>query len=609
MLFILFLIFLNNPKVIDGIGTDEETEELKYSEYLQDVKNNNVTTIYYDEDVEFFYVAKSDDTFYKTQNPSYENFKKDTLEAGIAVKSTNEYLGGTEEKEETLFDWILTLAMFCSIANFMICLINFMFEFTERRKRVPSGGVAFGPNIPTDSNSKKTNTNKKIKTFKDVAGLHEVKRDVKCLVDFIRNKEKYNAAGAELPRGVIFYGPPGTGKTLLAKAIAGEAKIPFHYMAGSDFIELYVGVGAKRVRELFERAKRDAPCIIFIDEIDAIGGRRDQNDISGEGRKTINALLSEMDGFTSADNVLVIGATNRIEDLDEALLRPGRFTNKFCIPLPETSKERVEILKMYTANKRLFNDVSLEEIAAETVGFSPAALEALVNEAAIISVQDKKFAIDRESIDKAMFKTVMAGHAKEDNSHRKKEELELVAWHEAGHALIGKLNGKKIPKVTIVASTSGAGGATFTTPNKLSLLTAADMKAEVRELYAGRVAEFILRGDKELITTGASNDIERATKIIKEYISVYGMHEHFGMLNLSKLKVNQSEVIEKEIELAKDLERETIEILSDNKDKLSAIANLLLERETIYDDDLVAILDTKKVSVSEDAVELTEKRD
>ena len=455
----------------------------------------------------------------------------------------------------------------------------------------PVGG---GGTIPKEGNNSNSLGHKKdpsIKTFDDVAGLYEVKKDVRCLVDFLQNKNKYMQAGAELPKGVIFYGPPGTGKTLLAKAIAGEAGVPFHYMSGSDFVELYVGMGAKRVRELFEKAKKDAPCIIFIDEIDSIGCKRNSNDMNGEDRKTLNALLTEMDGFKASDNVLVIGATNRIDDIDEALVRPGRFTNKFCIPLPETTKERIEIIRLYANNKKIADDVSFDDLAAETIGFSPAAIEALLNEAAIISVQDDKRFIDKMSIDKAMFKVVMSGHMKEDQSNRDKEELRLVAWHEAGHALVGKLNGKKIPKVTILSSTSGAGGATFTTPLKTGLMTYNDLKNEVKELYAGRIAELLLaNNDREQITTGALNDIERATGIIRDMITAYGMDEQYGMLNLVKLKVRQDVIVEREVELAKQLEEETIKLLTEHREELKNLAERLLKDETIYDSDVTHIV-------------------
>ena len=428
------------------------------------------------------------------------------------------------------------------------------------------------------------------KTFQDVAGLCEVKRDVQCIVDFLKNGERYKNMGATLPRGIIFYGPPGTGKTLLAKAIAGEAGVPFHYMSGSGFSEMYVGVGSRRVRNLFAKARKKTPCVIFIDEIDAVGCARSGPDMHRDDRQTLDALLAEMDGFETTDNVIVIAATNRLEDLDPALLRPGRFTNKFCVPIPETPKERLEIINLYAKNKKIANDVDFDALAKETTGFSPAAIEALLNEAAIIAVQDDKAAIDTASIEKALFKSLLRGHIKENQAERDRDELRLVAWHEAGHALVGKLNGKSIPKVTILSSTSGAGGVTFSTPKSIRLHSVDDLKAEVSELYAGRIAELMLLKDKNKVTTGASSDIKKATNIIQPLITSFGMSDEFGMLNLDQLQVNQTTIIEHEIKLAKEIETMTVEILTANYDKLEAIANSLMENETLYEADLDKIL-------------------
>lgn len=428
-----------------------------------------------------------------------------------------------------------------------------------------------------------------VKTFNDIAGLREVKKDMKCLVDFLVNKEKYVSAGAKLPKGVILYGPPGTGKTLLAKAVASEADVPFLYMSGSEFIEMYVGVGAKRVRDLFEKARENAPCIIFIDEIDTIGSRRTDDD-NGEDRKTINALLTEMDGFKESDNIIVIGATNRIEDLDSALLRPGRFTDKFCVPLPETADERLEVLNIYTKNKNLAEDVDLHRLAKETVGFSPAKLEALLNESAIIAVQNDRIYITKEDIDNAMVKLLLSGHVKEGQDKREQRELEIVAWHEAGHALVGKLFNKEVTKVTILASTSGAGGVTFSVP-KVGLLSKEDIRHEIMQLYGGRIGELLyFNGDENKVTTGASNDIKEATNLIREYLTDYAMNSEIGMINLGNDSSAGSYLREHEVNMAKELEEETLNLLTGYGDKLSEIAEMLLEKETIYDKDLDEIL-------------------
>ena len=567
----------------------DELEEIQYAEFIADVREGTLTTVYFEADAPYFFTEK-EDTVYKVINPEYENFKRDMLESSVNVytfSELNTHLQSATKNVYSAKHYIRFTIFILSLMTTVYFLIRFL---TTKGNHHPTYREVIMP-TPKQNNPEKTpeSTSYKTQTFNDVAGLHEVKKDVQCLVDFLKNNEKYTKAGAKLPKGVIFYGPPGTGKTLLARAIAGEAGIPFHYMSGSDFIEMYVGVGAKRVRELFADAKKKAPCIIFIDEIDAIGSNRGNEETHAEDRKTLNALLTEMDGFKSSDNILVIGATNRIEDLDQALLRPGRFTNKYCVPLPANAKERLEIIMLYAKGKRFAEDVSFDALSKETIGFSPAAIESLLNEAAIISVQDKKRFIDRASIDKAMMKVLLQGHIKENQGDRSKEELETVAWHEAGHALVGKLCGKEIPKVTILSSTSGAGGVTFTTPKETGLHSLDDLRNEVKELYAGRVAEMLM-SDGTKITTGASNDIEKATHIIKSIVTSFGMSEEYGLLNLNHLKVGQDTIISKEVKIAKELEKETTEMLQQNFDTLKQIAEALLESETLYDADLNAII-------------------
>ena len=575
-------------KSIEGYKND--TEEIAYHTFMEDVDAGVIEVIYYNKDSSIFYTEK-ENIIYNVPNPEYDTFKKDMLERTIDVKDFSALNARINELSQTrltlqiIFNLILIVIGFIL---FFICFDKFRKSKARRRQEPAMANLNFNPIMP-DKGKPETEDKQKY-NFSDVAGLHEVKKDVESLVDFLKNKDKYIEAGAKLPKGVIFYGPPGTGKTLLAKAIAGEAGIPFHYMSGSDFVEMYVGVGAKRVRELFSEAKKKTPCIIFIDEIDAIGGRRFSEDSNGEDRKTLNALLTEMDGFKSSESIIVIGATNRIEDLDPALIRPGRFTNKYCIPLPCSAKERLEVINLYTQDKKFADDVDFEALSKETIGFSPAAIESLLNEAAIICVQDKKNVIDKASIDKAMIKTLLSGHIKENQEDRNKEELKTVAWHEAGHALVGKLNGKEIPKVTILSSTSGAGGVTFTTPKEeTGLHSIDDLKKEVQELYAGRIAETLMSSGAK-ITTGASNDIERATDIIKSIITSYGMSEEYGLLNLNKLKVNQDIIIDKEVKLAKEIEASTTILMKEHFAALERIANSLIENETLYDADLVRLI-------------------
>ena len=433
------------------------------------------------------------------------------------------------------------------------------------------------------------------KKFDDVAGLKEVKEDVKTLVDFIINSEKYKEMGAKLPKGVIFYGPLGTGKTLLARAIAGEAGVPFYSASGADFVEKYVGVGAKRIRELFKKAKANAPCIIFIDEIDAICGKRGTGTDDSEDRKTLNAILTEMDGFNETNDVLVIAATNRLEDLDNAVLRPGRFTNKYCVPLPDSFEDRLTIIELYAKNKKILEDVNLKQLAKMTIGCSPAEIENILNEAAIVATKNNLNGINNDCIEEAFNKNIFKGHVKKDTFNRRKQELEIVAWHEAGHALAGILLGENVNKVTILSSTTGAGGATITIPKKIGLHSVEDLKKQIISLYAGRCAEYLLFGNKEQITTGASNDIERATDIIKQMVTMLGMNEKYGMLNLYRLKVNDGTILEEASSVAKEMENTCLKLLSNHKKELKKIVELLLEHETIYEKDLAFITAREKL--------------
>ena len=539
-----------------------EENEVTYNEFWQMVEEEKVSKVYITVGgAATFTFEDLDGKQYITDYPRYSDFKKELLEADIAV-------------EEITSGWlsnILPLVWDIGILLAMFWLIT----------RVTKGTL----------NSNKTEPitpDKGSKTFKDVAGLKQVKQDMVLLVDFLKNPAKYHAAGAKMPKGVIFYGPPGTGKTLLARAIAGEANVPFYSASGSDFVEMFVGLGAKRVRELFANARKTAPCIIFIDELDAIGGKRGDINGNSEQRQTINALLAEMDGFSGSENILVIAATNRIEDLDGALLRPGRFDKHIAVPLPETSDERLEVMKLYTKDKKFAEDVSFEALSKETIGFSPADIQALLNEAALISVQKEKKFIDRECIDEAVFRKLLKGHAKED-SKRNSDEIKLVAWHEAGHAVLGKIAGMDVSKVTIIPSTSGAGGVNIIVPKKMGLYTIEELKAQIRMSYAGRCAEYLLFGDKEHVTTGASSDIKHATELIYAMIAHYGMTEEYGMLNLADLHVDNSKILAQAVAMAQQLEKETLEILQKHRDMHQEIVDVLIERETISGDELTEI--------------------
>ena len=360
-------------------------------------------------------------------------------------------------------------------------------------------------------------------TFKDVAGLNEEKEEVKELIDFLKNPKKFQKLGARIPKGVLLYGPPGTGKTLLARAVAGEANVPFYYISGSDFVELFVGVGASRVRDMFQQAKRTAPCLIFIDEIDAVGRQRGTGIGGGhdEREQTLNQLLTEMDGFGENEGIIIIAATNRPDVLDPALLRPGRFDRQVTVNLPDV-KGREEILKVHARNKVLAPGVNIPALAKRTPGYSGADLENLLNEAALLAVRRNKDAITMSEIDEASDRVLM-GPAK-TSSKRSENDRKLVAYHESGHAVVGiKLKGANdVQKVTIIPRGS-AGGYNMMIPSEEKICrTKTDLLEEITGLLAGRVSEEIVFGE---VTTGAQNDFEKATKIARAMVTEYGMSD------------------------------------------------------------------------------------
>ena len=495
----------------------------------------------------------------------------------------------------SLIDSIFTACIVCGV---VLLLIDIIYNKSNKNERNPI--INF---------TKKTNNNINLSkdmsvrymidcdipniNLKNYIGNEEVKKDVTQVIDFLKNPSKFEKMGAEMPKGMIFYGPPGTGKTLLAKVIAGEAGVPFLSLSGSDFVEMFVGVGAKRVRELFELAKANSPCIIFIDEIDAIGKKRGGASPGNDERdNTINALLKELDGFTERSKIIVIGATNRIDLLDDALIRPGRFDKLIAIEKPQTNKERLDLIRHYSKNKPIDKEVSFESIAKQTIGFSPVDIKNLLNESSLIAISKNKKIISKEDIEKAYIQIILKGHLKE-NSEKEKKELELIAWHEAGHAVVGKLLGMSVPKVTIVPSTTGAGGLTLFTP-KSGLLSRKDLENEVMKSYGGRIAEFLLLGNESEITTGASNDIEKASSIIKNMVTEYGMSKKFGFLNLETLNIDKKDLLQECISISKNIYNNTLKLLSENKTILQDVANLLLEKETINEYELDEILNKRK---------------
>ena len=437
-------------------------------------------------------------------------------------------------------------------------------------------------------------------TFKDVAGLTEEKEEVQELIDFLKNPKKFTSMGARIPKGVLLVGPPGTGKTLLARAVAGEAKVPFYYISGSDFVELFVGIGASRVRDMFKQAKMNAPCLIFIDEIDAVGRQRGTGLGGGhdEREQTLNQLLTDMDGFGANEGIIIIAATNRPDVLDPALLRPGRFDRQVTVSLPDKNA-RIEILKVHAKNKVLAKNITLEYLAKRTPGFSGADLENLLNEAALLAVRRSKKEITMAEIDEATDRVLM-GPAKVTKKYTDKEK-KLVAFHEAGHAVMGlKLDGaNEVQKITIIPR-GHAGGYTMMTPKEESFnYTKNELLESICGLLGGRVAEEVTFGE---ITTGAHDDFKKATKIARSMVTEYGMSS-LGPMMLEEPDGNTflgrdytknrniSDTVAHEIDeemrsIINNCYEKTKKIISENKDLLSLIANTLLEEETITKEEI-----------------------
>lgn len=576
-------------------------------ETVESIELDNISSVMYSDDV-YTIVTKDEKIVEYVPTDSYQ-FRQSLFENGIEVEEASVKRSASfVEKVLKFTACVIGLLIFNFLVNIIFDIIsisrvlnggrvNKSTKGTEEKENpfnfermMPHGGMAL--NIKRDV--------PKIK-FADVAGIDEVEREVKSVVSFLKNPYKYQSMGARMPKGAILYGPPGTGKTLIAKAIAGEAGVPFLNVSGSDFMEMYVGVGAKRVRELFETARKMAPCIIFIDEIDAIGGKRGR-DNSSERDQTINAILTEMDGFSESEGIFVLAATNRLDILDPAIIRAGRFDKHIAVSLPDLVA-RKKILQLHAKNKKFDETVNLDIVAKQTVGFAGAALENLLNEAAIISVDNSKSFISADEIDRAFFKVVMQGDVKDGQDKRGSKELELVAWHEAGHALITKLlTNDDVTRVTILASTSGAGGVTFHTPKEGEFYSKQDLKNRIAISYGGRAAEEILFGNKDSVTVGASSDIQHASEAIKDYIMKYGMSEKFGMLDISAFdyqSMSNTEIVEEARNLANEIYEYTLSTLKNNKDKLKELAEELLEKESLLDTEIDEILGLNRNEIEE----------
>ncbi len=499
---------------------------------------------------------------------------------GAVEKGISQKMASKEQSGHNSFTTFMLVSL-------VISLVIFVGWFYSMNKR------AYEPDkIPVGTKEKPKNANpcpeKKV-TFNEVQGIDELKPDLFRLVDSLKHPAKYKRLGARPTKGLILYGPPGTGKTLIAKAISGEADVPFFSASGSDFVEKYVGVGASRIRDLFTKARKASPCIVFIDELDAIGGNRGESNNS-ERDQTINALLTELDGFAASEGILTICATNRLDILDPALTRPGRFDLKIAVNLPD-KQARYQILKLHSAGKKLAEEVKIDALAKKTNGFSGAELENLLNEAALIAATKDKEWITNEDIEDAFFKIIMNGHKKERIQNE--EYAKLVAYHESGHTLATKLlTNDGVPTVTIIQSTSGAGGVTFRAPEDVPLKSKKYLRNLIKVMYAGRAAEEILLDSSDEITTGASEDIKQATEIIKHYIAIYGMGTQ-GMIDLTQL-TNQFNMIEEASGMANTLYKETLEFLLSNRSRLDRLAAALIDKETLDEQEIDDLIDLSR---------------
>lgn len=576
---ILFVV----PAVLDGTN-----KQMTYSELLSKIEAGEVTDISISYDGDSAKVKLKDDNSIKNVNLPGINNLLDNLNDSMKENNVNVFRED-ESFLATIGDWILPVTS-------IVMLFVLMMLFLGGNQAGQKGTMTFGK-----SRARLLNGNDKNKiTFDDVAGIDEEKEELQEIVEFLKNPKKFTDMGARIPKGVLLLGQPGTGKTLLAKAVAGEAGVPFFIISGSDFVEMFVGVGASRVRDLFEEAKRNAPCIIFIDEIDAVGRQRGAGLGGGhdEREQTLNQMLVEMDGFSANEGVIVLAATNRPDVLDKALLRPGRFDRQIVVPAPDV-KAREQILEVHSKKKKLAEDVDLKVIAKNTSGFTGADLENLLNEAALLTARRDKQEIGEKEIEDAMIKVTMGPEKK--TRVRSNKEKRLVAYHEAGHAVVSKFLPTQDPVHEISIIPRGmAGGYTMYRPAEdKSFISKTEMEENIVSLLGGRVSEQLVLGD---ISTGASNDIERATQIAKSMCTKYGMSDRIGTITLGS---SQDEVflgrdfaqeksyseetagiIDEEIKNIIDhAYEEAKSILSKNRDKLDKVAAVLIEKEKITGDE------------------------
>ncbi len=599
LLLILLLAYYGNEFL-----SNNSREQYSYTQFKEDFKANKVTGVKIQQNAEIptgvveATIGKETKSFYTSD-----------------VNAVTAFLDSENFRAVTLYDvartpWILQLLPYV----FGFILIIIMFSMMSANAGGGGGGkmMNFGK-----SRAKMTAPDQKEKTFKDVAGLVEEKEQLEEIVDFLSNPSKYTKLGARIPKGVLMEGPPGTGKTLLAKAVAGEAGVPFFSISGSDFVEMFVGVGASRVRDLFAEAKKNAPCIVFIDEIDAVARRRGSGLGGGhdEREQTLNQMLVEMDGFGINEGIIVMAATNRVDILDPAILRPGRFDRKVVVGRPDV-RGREEILQVHAAGKPLAEDVNLQEVAQTTAGFTGADLENLMNEAAIVAAKDNRAYIMDEDIKKSFIKIGIGAEKK--SKIISERDKKITAFHEAGHAILFHVLPDVGPvyTVSIIPTGQGAAGYTMPLPEKDdTFLTRGKMLQDIMVGLGGRIAESLAFDD---VTTGASQDIKMVTETARNMVTKYGFSKELGMINYDtsddevfigrdlghtkNFSENTSQVIDKEVQgIVRECNEKATKILEENMDILNHLAELLIEKERIGRDEFEALFDKTDNKIEENA--------
>ena len=586
---VLVVLMLFNMLAMPWLA-EHSIKAVDYSTFVTMVQEGKVAQAEIQEqDNRILFTGKDESTVYKTAMVPDSDLLQRLLDAGVSTS-------GVEIEQTSLLvdilSWVLPLVLFVAIGNFM----------SRKMVEKMGGGNSMMFNLGRSNAKVYVKSSEGIK-FADVAGEDEAKENLTEIVEYLHNPDKYKEIGASMPKGILLVGPPGTGKTMLAKAVAGEANVPFFSMSGSEFVEMFVGMGASKVRDLFRQAKEKAPCIVFIDEIDAIGQKRNSGAYGGndEREQTLNQLLTEMDGFEDNSGVIILAATNRPESLDPALTRPGRFDRRVPVELPDL-KGREEILKVHAKKVKIADNVDFLQIARMAAGASGAELANIINEAALRAVRDGRPCVTQADLEESI-EVVVAGYQKKNAILTDHEKL-VVSYHEIGHALVAARQNHSAPvqKITIVPRTSGALGYTMQVDEgNHYLMTKEEMENKIATLTGGRAAEEVVF---QSITTGASNDIEQATKLARAMITQYGMSEEFGMVALETVSNQylggdaslacsaemQAKIDDRVITLVKQQHEKAVKILEDNRQKLDELAKFLYEKETITGEEFMGIL-------------------